>query len=157
MVILIFSGLQQIAKLYKISLQIWQSFPLPPSPFSPRVARVLIFSGFPQFRTLQSGAYIPCLVVYVLWYRSFALLVKKLGKLCGGESVSETSRPLVARYQEHYRSAANPTAPSYKNIAFSRHYIECHPGQKPKLSTKILRKQVAHWTGQSWKDYSSKN
>ena len=60
--------------------------------------------------------------------------------LCGRGYVGETSRPLVVRYQEHYRSAANPTAPSYKNMAFSRHYIECHPGQKPKLSTKILKK-----------------
>ena len=59
--------------------------------------------------------------------------------LCGRGYDGETSRPLVVRYQEHYRSAS-PTAPSYKNMAFSRHYIECHPGQKPKLSTKILKK-----------------
>ena len=52
--------------------------------------------------------------------------------LCGRGYVGETSRPLVVRYKQHYRSAANPTAPSYKNMAFSRHYIECHPGQEPK-------------------------
>ena len=39
---------------------------LPPSPFSPRVARVLIFSGFPQFRSLQSSASIPCLVCLMM-------------------------------------------------------------------------------------------
>jgi hypothetical protein len=60
--------------------------------------------------------------------------------LCGRGYVGETSRPLVVRYKEHYRSAANPTAPSYKNMAFSRHYIECHPGQEPKLTVKILKK-----------------
>ena len=51
-----------------------------------------------------------------------------------------TSRPLVVRYKEHYRSAANPTALSYKNMTFSRHYIECHPAQEPKLTVKILKK-----------------
>ena len=51
-----------------------------------------------------------------------------------------TSRPLVVRYEEHYRSTANPTAPSYKNMTFSRHYIECHPAQEPKLTVKILKK-----------------
>ena len=59
---------------------------------------------------------------------------------CGRGYVGETSRPLVVRYKEHYRSAANPTAPSYKNMAFSRYYIECHPGQEPKLTVKILKK-----------------
>ena len=49
--------------------------------------------------------------------------------LCGRGYVGETSRPLVVRYKEHCRSAANPTAPSYKNMAFSRHYMECHPAQ----------------------------
>jgi hypothetical protein len=48
----------------------------------------------------------------------------------------------VVRYQEHYRSAANPTAKSYKNMAFSKHYKEHHLGQKPKLSVKILKKTM---------------
>ena len=60
--------------------------------------------------------------------------------LCGRGYVGETSRPLVVLYKEHYRSAANPTAPSYKNMAFSRHYSECHPAQEPKLTVKILKK-----------------
>ncbi len=36
--------------------------------------------------------------------------------LCGATYIGETSRPLVTRFQEHYRSAANPTAKSYMNI-----------------------------------------
>ena len=54
--------------------------------------------------------------------------------------VGETSRPLLARYKGHFRSAANPTAPSYKNMAFSRHYLERHPGLAPKLSVRILKR-----------------
>jgi hypothetical protein len=53
----------------------------------------------------------------------------------------------VVRYQEHYRSAANPTAKSYKDMAFSKHYKEHHLGQKPKLSVKILKKQWDLWSG----------
>ena len=60
--------------------------------------------------------------------------------LCGRGYVGETSRPFAVRYKEHYRSAANPTAASYKNMAFLRHYIECHPAQEPKLTVKILKK-----------------
>ena len=40
--------------------------------------------------------------------------------------IGETSRPLSQQFQEHYRSAANPTAKSYKNMAFSKHYKTCH-------------------------------
>ena len=43
--------------------------------------------------------------------------------LCGASYIGETSRPLVTRVQEHYRSAANPTAKSYKNMAFSKHCL----------------------------------
>jgi hypothetical protein len=57
-----------------------------------------------------------------------------------GLYIGETSRPLAVRFQEHYRSAANPTAKSYKNMAFSKHYKTCHEGQKPKLSARILEK-----------------
>ena len=60
--------------------------------------------------------------------------------LCGVTYIGETSRPLVTRFQEHYRSTANPTAKSYKNMAFSKHYRDQHPGLKPKLSVKILKK-----------------
>ena len=54
--------------------------------------------------------------------------------------IGETSRPFSQRFQEHYRSAANPTAKSYKNMAFSKHYKTCHEGQTPKLTAKILQK-----------------
>ena len=39
-----------------------------------------------------------------------------------GIYIGETSRPLALRFQEHYRSAANPNAKSYKNMTFSKHY-----------------------------------
>ena len=60
--------------------------------------------------------------------------------LCGAVYVGETSRSLKVRYQEHYRSAANPTTKSYQNMAFARHYQEYHKGEKPKLLIKILKK-----------------
>ena len=49
-------------------------------------------------------------------------------------------RSLVVRYKEHYRSEANPTALSYKNMAFVRHYMECHPAQEPKSTVKVQKK-----------------
>jgi hypothetical protein len=39
-----------------------------------------------------------------------------------------------------FGSAANPKAKSYKNMAFSKHYLDQHYGQKPKLSVKILKR-----------------
>ena len=54
--------------------------------------------------------------------------------------IGETGPLLSHRFQEHYRSAANPTAKSCKNMAFSKHYKTCHEGQKPKLKAKIQRK-----------------
>ena len=57
-----------------------------------------------------------------------------------GVYIGETSRPLSKRFQEHYRSATSPTAKSYKNMAFFKHYQAYHEGQKPKLTVKILEK-----------------
>ena len=62
--------------------------------------------------------------------------------------IGETSRPLSQRFQEHYRSAANPTAKSYKNMAFSKHCTgTCHEGQKPKLMAKYYKILMAPWNG----------
>ena len=64
-------------------------------------------------------------------------------ELCGkdkGIYIGETSRPLALRFQEHYRAAANPTAKSYKNMAFSKHYNACHKGEKPGITASILKK-----------------
>jgi hypothetical protein len=63
----------------------------------------------------------------------------------------------VVRYQEHYRSAANPTAKSYKNMAFSKHYKEHHLGQKTKLSVKIILKKWDLWSGKLRKLWLSSN
>ena len=51
-----------------------------------------------------------------------------------------TYRPLSDRFDEHYRSANNPTAESYKNKPFGKHYITEHPDHTgdPKLKLQIL-------------------
>ena len=48
--------------------------------------------------------------------------------LCGAVYVGETSRPLKVRYQEHYRSAANPTAKG-----FTKHFYIDFSGGQPKM------------------------
>ena len=40
---------------------------------------------------------------------------------CDDFYIDETSRPLWKRVAEHFRAFKNPTAPSYKNYALSRH------------------------------------
>ena len=60
-------------------------------------------------------------------------------KLCDQKYVGETSRPLHDRYYEHYRSAANPTAASYKDKPLGKHHRELHADiSKPNLELKIL-------------------
>ena len=52
----------------------------------------------------------------------------------------ETYRPLYCRFEEHYRSAANPTAKSYKDKPLAKHYREKHPQHTgpPKLKLEII-------------------
>ena len=56
-----------------------------------------------------------------------------------GKHISETSRPLVTRFQEYYSSLSHPTAKSYKkNDILEALQRSAHPGVKPKLSVKVL-------------------
>ncbi|XP_063694489.1 uncharacterized protein LOC134826132 [Bolinopsis microptera] len=52
----------------------------------------------------------------------------------------ETYRPIKCRFDEHYRSAANPTAKSYEDKPLAKHYRESHPQHKgpPKLKLQIV-------------------
>ena len=54
----------------------------------------------------------------------------------------ETYRPLNCRFDEHYRSAANPTAKSYIDKPLAKHYREKHPNHSgpPKLKLEIMDK-----------------
>ena len=53
----------------------------------------------------------------------------------------ETYRPIGDRFNEHFRSAKNPTAKSYKEMPFAKHYSTHHPNaEPPKLLLKILQK-----------------
>ena len=53
---------------------------------------------------------------------------------------SKTYRPLSDRFAEHYRSANNPTAESYKDKPFGKHFATEHPGRvgNPRLGLQIL-------------------
>ena len=67
---------------------------------------------------------------------------------CGMESCTsndighydgETYRPLDDRYTEHYRSANNPTAKSYKDKPWAKHYVTYHQDCKePKINVEIV-------------------
>ena len=54
----------------------------------------------------------------------------------------ETYRPLHHRFDEHYRSAANPTAKSYVDKPLAKHYREKHSNYngKPQLKLEIVDK-----------------
>ena len=58
-----------------------------------------------------------------------------------GQYDGETYRPTHERFGEHYRSARNPTADSYKFKPLAKHYVEYHPNcQEPKFNLKIIKK-----------------
>ncbi len=62
--------------------------------------------------------------------------VEKCNKTYDGE----TGRPLHKRYNEHYRSANNPTCKSYKKKAVAQHYAECHSGKPPKFDLEVMER-----------------
>ena len=57
-------------------------------------------------------------------------------RLCLEKYGGETSRANHYRMMEHRRAAANP--PAYPENAIGKHYLECHLGEKPDLSYKII-------------------
>ena len=57
---------------------------------------------------------------------------------CKDDYGGETGRPLTQRFDEHYRSAANPTAKSYKDFPLAKHYADKHPNEKPSLKLEII-------------------
>ena len=55
-----------------------------------------------------------------------------------GHYDGETYRPLNDRFIEHFRSANNPTAKSYIEKPWAKHYASNHPNcEKPKISIAI--------------------
>ena len=59
---------------------------------------------------------------------------------CGEAYNGETGRPLHERFNEHYNNANNPTAKSYENTPFARHYRMHHPDSSPELKVTILER-----------------
>ena len=59
---------------------------------------------------------------------------------CSEDYGGETYRPLKCRFDEHFRSAANPTAESYKEKPLAKHYRDKHPSHSgpPKLKLEIV-------------------
>ena len=51
----------------------------------------------------------------------------------------ETYRPIGDRFTEHFRSANNPTAKSYKDMPFAKHYATHHQDSHPNLELKVLQ------------------
>ena len=60
----------------------------------------------------------------------------KIGKYDG-----ETLRPTHLRYMEHYRTASNPSAKSYADKSWAKHYATYHPNcPEPKFGLTIVDK-----------------
>ena len=57
-----------------------------------------------------------------------------------GRYNGETYRPVGDRFIEHYRTANNPTAESYKEKPFAKHYNVHHPQHtgEPELKLEIV-------------------
>ena len=57
-----------------------------------------------------------------------------------GHYNGETYRPVGDRFIEHYRSANNPSAESYKEKPFAKHYLAHHPDHngEPELKLEIV-------------------
>ena len=56
-----------------------------------------------------------------------------------GQYDGETYRPTHCRFSEHYNAARNPTAKSYIDKTWAKHYAKHHPGcTEPKISLEIL-------------------
>lgn len=56
-----------------------------------------------------------------------------------GHYDGETLRPTHYRFSEHYNAARNPTAKSYADKSWAKHYAEHHPGCKePKIGIEIV-------------------
>ena len=58
-----------------------------------------------------------------------------------GQYDGETLRPIDDRFLEHYKSAKNPDAKSYKNKPMAKHYRQHHQRcNEPKIGLKIIEK-----------------
>ena len=56
-----------------------------------------------------------------------------------GHYDGETYRPTHCRYSEHYNAANNPTAKSYVNKTWAKHYLQYHPDcTEPKIGIEIV-------------------
>ena len=56
-----------------------------------------------------------------------------------GHYDGETLRPTHCRYDEHYNAAKNPSAKSYINKPWAKHYTKYHPGCiDPKIGIEIV-------------------
>ena len=80
-------------------------------------------------KALVNGKCTDCGVVYRLTCK-----VQQCNKRYGGE----TLRPTYGRFDEHYRTANNPTCKSYKDKSIAQHYAECHPGLTPDFKIEIV-------------------
>ena len=78
---------------------------------------------------MYAGKCTDCGLVYRL-----TCTVPQCGKFYNGE----TGRPLYERYDEHYRSANNPTCKSYEEKSIAQHYAIKHPGIKPNFKLEIV-------------------
>ena len=56
-----------------------------------------------------------------------------------GQYDGETLRETHDRFDEHYRQAKNPTAKSYVNKPWAKHYRKYHPNcQTPKIGIEVV-------------------
>ena len=81
--------------------------------------------------------------IQILWNCIYCKIACKIAYTiqgCNNRYIGETGRPLYERYNEHWRSANNPTCKSYENLSIAKHYTEQHLNATPNFRIDIIER-----------------